>query len=59
MRNRYDVVHNWLEGKDSRNVHAGYSEITRNVKVDVPIFDDKVYVTTFSNLIVAMEDYVD
>jgi len=32
---------------DRRNVHEGYSDITRNVKVDVPSLDGKIDVTTF------------
>ena len=44
---------------DRRNVHEGYSDITRKVKVDVPSFDGKIDATTFSDWIVAMEDYFD
>jgi len=32
---------------DHRNVHEGYSDITRKVKVDVPSFDGKIDATTF------------
>ena len=44
---------------DRRSVHEGYSDITRKVKVDVPSFDGKIDATTFSDWIVAMEDYFD
>jgi len=42
---------------DRRSVHEGYSDITRKVKVDVPSFDGKIDAATFSDWIVAMEDY--
>ena len=42
-----------------RSVPEGYSDITRKVKVDVPSFDGKIDATTFSDWIVAMEDYFD
>ena len=44
---------------DRRNVHKGYSDITRKVKVNMPSFDGKIDATTFSNWLVAMEDYID
>ena len=44
---------------DHRNVHKGYFGITRKVKVDVTIFDGKIDVTTFSDWLVAIEDYFD
>ena len=42
-----------------RNVDEGYSDITRKVKVGVPSFDEKIDATTFSNWLVAKEDYFD
>ena len=56
---------NWREPRhvdletDRRSVHEGYSDITRKVKVDVPSFDGKIDATTFSDWIIAMEDYFD
>ena len=44
---------------DRRNVHEGYSDITRKVKVDVPSFDEKIDATTFSDWLVGMENYFD
>jgi len=44
---------------DHRNVHEEYSDITEKVKVDVPSFDEKIDATTFSNWLVAKEDYFD
>jgi len=44
---------------DRRRVHEGYFDITRKVKVDVRSFDEKIDATTFSDWIVAMEDYFD
>jgi len=44
---------------DRRSVHEGYSDITRKVKIDVPSIDRKIDATTFSDWIVAIEDYFD
>ena len=44
---------------DRRNVYESYSNITRKVKVDVLYFDGKIDATTFSDWLVAMEDYFD
>ena len=44
---------------ERRNVHGKYSNITRTVKVDVPSFDGNMDATTFSDWLVAMEDYFD
>jgi len=44
---------------DRGNIYEGYSNITRKVKVDVLFFDGKIDVTTFSDWIVAIEDYLD
>ena len=44
---------------DRRNVHEGYSDITRKVKVDVPSFDGKIDATTFSDWLVSMKEYFD
>ena len=44
---------------DRRSFHEGYSNITRKVKVDVPSFDWKIDATTFSDWIVAIEDFFD
>ena len=42
-----------------RNVHESYYDITRKVKVDVASFDGKIDATTFSDWLVAMENYFD
>ena len=39
--------------------HRGYFDITRKVKVNVPSFDGKIDATTFSDWLVAMDDYFD
>ena len=42
-----------------RSVHEGCSDITRKAKVNASSFDGKLDATTFSDWIVAMEDYFD
>ena len=44
---------------ERRSVHESYSNITRKVKVDVPSFDGKIDATTFSDWVIAMDDYFD
>ena len=59
FRDRDDAIHNGFGGRGSRNTHEGYFDITRRVRIDVPTYDDKIDATTFSDWIVAMEDYFD
>jgi len=51
-----ELIHVDLE-TNRRSVHEGYFDITRKVKGKVSSFDGKIDVTTFSDWIVAMEDY--
>ena len=44
---------------DRRSVHESYSYITRKVKIDVPSFDGRIDGNTFSDRIVAIQDYFD
>ena len=44
---------------DCRTMHEGYSDITRKVKVDVPTYDGRLEANTFSDWLIAMEDYFD
>ena len=58
-RDRDDAIYTGFEGRSRRNANQSYSDITRKVRVDVPTYDGKIDATTFSDWIVAMEDYFD
>jgi len=40
-------------------VHKSHSDITQKVKVDIPTHDGRIDANTFSDWLIAMEDYFD